>query len=499
MPVRTKPAIAATPRAATGPYKFKTEPRLHQRRAWEMARECSAFALLMEMGTGKSKVEIDSSAWSKERGLIDSWIVLAPSGVHMNWVRQELPKHLPERLKAKWIGWDSGKARSKKFLKELEAVYASPFPIVAMNIEAILTEPGLEVLRRLGRGSRCKLTIDESSLIKSVKAARTKLLIKGAPLFKQRRILNGTPITNGPLNLYSQFAFLDPKILGFRSYYAFSHRYAEWKAQRNWAQGRDYEELIGYQNLDELIAKIEPHSYRVLKKDCLDLPPKVYAPPRYFELSKEQARLYVDLRDEFVAELDGNLITANLALTRLLRLQQVTCGYLPAEGALVPVPGKDPRMEALLEVLEEAAPKKAIIWCRFQEDIKRVRAALTGVYGGDSAVTYDGNTSADMREYALTSFQSKSSPVRFFVGNPAAGGRGLDLYAAEMVIYFSNSFSLEQRQQSEDRAHRHGLTHSVTYVDLVAQGTVDEQIIEALRSGQELASGILSKLRSWEL
>lgn len=500
MPARSTAARSRRPSIAPASYAFHTAPRAHQRAVFDRAKDLAYFALLMEQGTGKTKVDIDCSAYSYEAGLIDAWAIVAPAGVHLNWTRQELPKHLPPRLTgAAFLAWDSSRARTKSFQRDLASVLAAPFPIVSFNAEALLTDPGLDALRALLRGRRCKLTIDESSLIKNVKAQRTTLLLKAGKLAVQRRILNGTPVTNGPLNLYSQMLFLDEDILGFSSYYTFAHHYAEWTKKRNWSQGRDYEELVAYKHLDELVAKIAPVSFRVTKAECLDLPPAIELPPRYYELTPEQRAIYEALRDEFLVELGGRTITAALALTRLLRLQQVCCGYLPGAeaGEMYPIPGPNRRIETLLTQVSETEPRKAIIWCRFREDVRRVAASLREEYGINVVVTYDGSTGQDARDTAKRQFQAPKSLVRFFVGNPAAGGRGLDLYAAEHVYRYSSSFSLEQRLQADARAHRDGLTHPVSYSDLVALGTVDEHIAATLAAGKDVAEGIVGALPRW--
>lgn len=494
-----RPAKKQSRHVAKSDYAFKTVPRAHQLSAFNLARDVEAFALFMEQGTGKTKVDIDCSAWAYQQGLIDAWVIVAPAGVHLNWSRQELPKHLPAHVDARVVEWQSAKARSKGFQTALdEALAPGGFPILCLNVEAVLTEPGVDALRRWLMTRRCKGTIDESSIIKNPKAQRTKLLLKARKHLVQRRVLNGTPVTTGPLNLFSQCQFLDEAIFGYTSYYAFSHHYAEWTKKRNWAQGRDYEELICYRNLDELTARLRPYSFRVTKTECLDLPPKVYSPPRYFELSPEQKRLYESLRDDFVAELDSVRVTAPLAITRLLRLQQIACGYLPSgeDGLVQPIPGPNPRLAALLAKFEETEPRKAIVWGRFRQDILLVSAALREAYGDDAVVTYDG-ANPKTRTAGKEAFQDPNSLVRFFIGNPQAAGRGLDLYEAEMVEYYSNSFSLEQRLQSEDRAHRDGLKHTVVYGDYIALGTVDEHIVQALRDNQDVAETVVSQLQNW--
>jgi SNF2 family DNA or RNA helicase len=248
-----------------------------------------------------------------------------------------------------------------------------------------------------------------------------------------------------------------------------------------------------YQNLDELKAKIAPHSYRITKAECLDLPPKVYE-RRYVELNAEQRVLYNKLKKEFVAEFGGGKINAAMAMTRMMRLQQITGGFAPVLNdvgetiATHPVGKTNPKINALLELLEET-DGKVIIWARFRKELELIAVALREEYGTKSAVEYHGGVSDKDRQSAVFTFQREHDP-RFFVGQPHSGGIGLTLTAASTVVYFSNDFSLETRLQSEDRAHRIGQQKSVTYIDIEAVDTLDKKVIDALRSKKDMADVI---------
>jgi SNF2 family DNA or RNA helicase len=285
--------------------------------------------------------------------------------------------------------------------------------------------------------------------------------------------------------VFAPFNFLDPTIIGIRSFHAFKHEFGVWR--REFAgQGHQYEVLLEYRHLERLMKRIAPYSYRVLKKDCLDLPPKLYQ-KRYFELSKEQQAVYNRLRDDYILELSlggkplATIVT--LVLTRILRLQQIACGHMPSLDPKAPVTPIHPnaRLNALQALVEEW-PKdtQAIIWARFTPDIDQICAWL-----GPAAVRYDGKVSDDVRAANKKKFQD--GDARFFVGNPKAGGKGLTLTAATAVVFYSNDFSLETRLQAEDRAHRIGQQHPVTYVDLVAVDTVDEKIVTSLRGKRKLS------------
>jgi len=246
--------------------------------------------------------------------------------------------------------------------------------------------------------------------------------------------------------------------------------------------GFENKQIISYQNVDELTRNIEGHSFRVLKKDCLDLPDKIYQ-RHYVEMTAKQKKLYQTMKKSFVAELEGNMIEAPEAITRLLRLQQILCGWFPSEEGLSQIDDKNPRIEALKEILSDI-DSKVIIWARFKADLRAIERAL-----GDLAVSYHGDVTTDARELAVDRFQNDPS-IRYFIGQPQSGGIGLTLTAADYAIYYSNSFDLEQRMQSEDRCHRIGTKNNVTYIDIETRKSVDSKIIKALREKKNLADVI---------
>ena len=245
--------------------------------------------------------------------------------------------------------------------------------------------------------------------------------------------------------------------------------------------GYENRQIVSYEHIDELTKNIEGHSYRVLKKDCLDLPDKIYQ-RAYVDLSEAQRRLYNAMKEDWVATYQEDTIDAPEAITRLLRLQQITCGWFPAESGEAPtaIDQKNPRLELLKEILSDI-DSKVIIWARFRADLSAIQEAL-----GSLAVAYHGGVSNDDRAQAVDSFQ-KDPKIRYFIGQPQSGGMGLTLTAANYAIYYSNSFDLEIRLQSEDRCHRIGTTSNVTYIDIEANKTVDGKIIKALRDKKNLA------------
>jgi len=453
-------------------FLFKTEPFEHQRKTFYLSRDQKVFALLMEQGTGKTKVVIDNSAYLYSKGEISALVVIAPNGVHRNWIR-EVETHLPDWCKYEITYYRSG--MNKKETESFESVLHSKdcLKIFTFNVEAFTSPKAVHWMEKILLSNDVMLVVDESTRIKTPGAKRTKLITKFGKQVKYKRILTGTPITKNAADVYAQFKFLDTQILGYDSFYSFRNQYCV-------MGGFEQRQIIAYKNLDELSRNVEGHSFRVLKKDCLDLPPKIYQ--RHFvEMSERQKKMYNTMKKGFIAELEGNVIEAPEAITRLLRLQQILCGWFPTENERVqPIDEKNPRIEALKDVLE-GIESKVIIWARFRADIRAIERLL-----GDLAVSYHGGVDSDARELAIDRFQ-KDPAIRYFIGTPQAGGTGLTLTAAEYAIYYSNSFDLEQRLQSEDRCHRIGTKNNVTYIDIECQKSIDSKIIKALRDKKNIA------------
>ena len=459
-----------------GDFIFKTEPYQHQRKAFYLSRDKKAFALLMEQGTGKTKVALDNAAYLYAQGKITALVIIAPNGVHRNWLSREIPAHLPDWCKHKSEYYYSG--MNERHKKEFANVMAAQdcLRIFAFNVEAFVSKVACNFMENILLSNDCMLVVDESSRIKTPGAKRTKTIHNFGKQAKYKRIMTGTPVTKGPEDIYSQFRFLDSNILGYDSFYSFKSRYCI-------MGGFENRQIVNYQNTNELTQNIEGHSFRVLKKDCLDLPEKIYQ-RQTVELSKKQRKIYDQLSEDFVVELEGEHLSAPETITRILRLQQIVCGWFPTEGGeTVAIEEKNPRLSALLDALSDIECK-VIIWARFKRDIKAIGAAL-----GDKAVSYYGEVSNDDRATAVDRFQNDPK-IRYFIGQPQSGGIGLTLTAAECAIYYSNSFDLETRLQSEDRCHRIGTKNNVTYIDFESPKTIDTKIINALRSKKSLADTI---------
>ena len=473
-------------------FKYKTEPYEHQRVALEKSHSQRNYAYFMEMGCGKSKVLIDNITWLYEGGHIDTAIVVAPKGVYRNWQISEIPAHLPEDIEHEVYVWNPNPNKTQTNHLTEGVTQREKLRILLVNVEGFATPKVRKYLEMFVRGSAFLLAVDESTTIKNPKAKRTKALValgKGASF---RRILTGSPVTKSPMDLYSQCEFMSKELLGHDSYYSFQGRYAITRTQR--MGNHSFQQVVGYRNLDELSTKLDRFSYRVTKEDALDLPDKVYT-IRHVGMTDEQLKHYMSLKNAAIALLDdGELVSAPAVMTQLLRLQQVLCGHLMTDdGELVEF--KTKRLDALLETIEEMAGK-VIIWSRFRYDIKAIVATLAKAYGSGSVVSYFGDTTDEQRQNAITSFQFEDA--RFFVANPQTAGYGLTLTAATNVIYYANDFNLETRVQSEDRCHRIGQKNTVTYVDFLSKGTIDEYIVKSLRAKIDLSAKTLGEeARKW--
>lgn len=466
-------------------FVFHTQPYDHQNTALAQSYGNEAFGFFMDMGTGKSKVVIDEIANLYLIGEIDSAFITANKGSYLNWEELNFPAHLLPEIKLKVITWDNA-----RFLKQSQEVH-KPFDglsIFVMNVEALAFEKAEIIAESFIKAHKnCYMAVDESTTIKNRDAKRTKAVIALGKFCKYRRIMTGDPVTRNPLDLWSQCEFLKPGLLGHKSFFTFRAAYAN-VINMN-AGVRTFKKVIGFKNLDELTELIKTFSFRIKKEQCLDLPPKVYQ-TRFVELTAEQKRVYEELKNEAIAFLKDEIsVSATLVLTRLLRLHQIVCGHMKDDtGITHNLPNN--RINALMELLEETEGK-VIIWATYTRDIETIKEHLAKVYGHDAVVTYYGATKDDERKQAVNQFQDNGSPVRFFVGNPSTGGFGITLTAASTEVYYSNSYDLEERAQSEDRAHRIGQKNTVNIVDLVTKNTVDEKILKALKDKRKVAAHVM--------
>ena len=474
-------------------YPFKNKPYLHQAAFLQRFWEDPEVALFADMGTGKSFMLINNAAMLYDKGKINSMLIVAPKGVYRNWYTSEVPKHMPEHVQYTMAAWSPSPRKAEKAQMELMLNAVDTLRILVMNIEAFSTPKGLNFASVFLRVTNAFMAIDESTTIKTPGAKRTKGIIKVGREARYRRIATGSPVTKSPLDLFSQCEFLGPNNLNYSSYYAFQNRYAVLVERK--LPTHTFKQIVGYRHLEELQKKLNSFSFRVTKEECLDLPDKVFV-RRDIELTDEQRKAYDQMKLMALTLIGGDIMSTNNALTQIMRLHQICCGHVKFDdGRQVDIPNN--RVNELLATTQEVTGK-IIIWANYRRDIENIKAALQKEYGMTAVATYYGDTETEERQEIVTKFQDPDSDLRFFVGNPRTGGYGLTLTAAHTVIYYSNSFDLEVRLQSEDRAHRIGQTNKVTYIDFISPGTVDEHIVKALRNKINIASAVLGEdLKDW--
>ena len=470
---------------------WKSKPYKHQVQDVVLLMEHEYFGLLNEMGCGKSKSVVDAACELWRVGAIDTVLVVSPATVRSVWIEPSLD--LPGEIrKHAWVD-----SCVLEFHNPIKIAWKDDNPMlywVVTNYEYLRQEKHREELKKLLHGHRVLMVCDESSYIKNRQAAQTKACIEMGKLARRRVILNGTPVGNTPLDLWSQCNFLSPAILPFKNFFHFRAMFAILGGWHN-------KQIIEYQNLDQLQRFIAPYVVRREKKDCLDLPEKIFTQCEV-PLSESTWKVYKQMRDEAVVWLDENPTMAAQAGVKVMRLSQITSGFLGGfrsdEGAVEEEPhavelGRE-KLDLLREWvaarLEERPDVKIICWCRFRPELERVAEDLK-----DLLPTYRlyGQGHKERVE-AVQRFSDVSNPKpALLAGQVQAGGFGLNLVAADHVVYLSNSFSLLNRLQSEDRVHRPGQTHHVLYLDVLATGpkgqkTVDHHIVKALRTKQDIAT-----------
>jgi len=472
--------------ATRPPFTFKTPPRAHQKRALDKINGKAdlkhVFGLFMDIGTGKSwtGIAVMGQRWCANE--IDGVLLVAKNGVHGQWVREEIPKHMSEAVN--WKAWVWGK--TKKDQKAFDELLTfDGLKIMSINIDALITNPAQDKILKfikVCRG-RVMMIVDESQDIKNISALRTRAAIKFGALCKYRMIMTGTPIAKNLVDAYSQFKFLHEWIFGHKYVTTFRSMYC---VLRDNGFGL---EIIGHKNVEQFYRTVDPHIFRINADEVLDLPPKVYV-KHVFTMNDEQKRLIKELRAGFTAMLEGGQqVSAVNAASLVTKIQQISCGFVVDETG-VPSRISNPRMEALLNVLEQRQGK-AIIWCRFHQDIKAVSKEL-----GAAAVEYYGETSMKDREINKAAFLDPNSSVKYLVASPEAAGTGLNLQGiCQTNIYYSNSFNSLARWQSEGRTWRDGTTGTVTYIDLIAKGGPDAHILKNLQNKKSISDLALDEYR----
>lgn len=443
--------------------------------------------------TGKSWIAINTFGYLFNLGRIDAVVVMAKKGEYANWSRYEIPAHLPDFIKREVLLFQGAKAASASHRDAFKSLIRNDpkrLPILVINVESLI-HGGKKALEAFYRAHpRVMLVMDESTCVKHYDSKRSKESYFWAAKSKPKRIMTGTVVTQAPMDLWGQCMILAKGILGYTSYFSFRNTYC--KMTTEYLGSRSFQKIVGYQHLEDLAKRVKLFSTQVLKEDCLDLPPKIYT-QRVVPLTPKQEVIYNQLRDEAMLELEGHELEVVNVLAMIVKLHQIVCGQLKV-GDDEYISIENDRLETLVELLEDFNGK-AIIWATYRQTIVDVIKLLQEKFGRESTVGYWGGVEDKERAENVEAF--KHGKARFIVANPAMGF-GNTWTEATLVIYYSNSYNLEHRLQSEDRAHRIGQTRSVTYVDFITPGTVDERIVEVLRKKKKMSDLIMDRpLKEW--
>lgn len=469
-------------------YAFKTKPRPKQLEALNVVYDKKSAALFMDMRTGKSKTVIDLACAYIMEKKVEIVLIVCPISIKTNWIDQ-IEGHSPILFNYHLLDT----AKRKKFELWLEDKSNTNPKVLIVGVESLAAGSATEYCKRFMHTSKKSLmVVDESSKIKNHKATRTENCTMLGLMAEYRVILTGSPIANGPIDLYAQFEFLDPDIIGMGDFYSFRNRYCVMGGYEN-------KQIIGYDNMEELMELIKPYTYMVTQSEVFDkLPEKVYA-IRVVSLSKEQKKHYDTMKETKTVEDNGKELTVQNALEKMLRLQEITGGHVSFKSEdlnnkekfdRIRIDGPNPKLIELMNCIDETIGS-VIIWAQFRDEIKMIVEELGMMYGKDSVVEFHGGVSEEDRKINRDAFQNKNA--RFFVGNTATGGMGLELSAANTMIYFSNSFNFIDRMQSVERAFE-ATKDSILVVDIVAERTVDVHIAKALQLKQDMSDYVRSAL-----
>lgn len=491
-------------------------PYAHQSDALSECDFSSEWAWLMEMGVGKSATDIWDSGELFRRKLINGWLIIAPNGIYRGWAEKELPKFADVPYRVAVYSASNLKAGREGVAAICAGGPASQLDILIVNIEALAQRKTIkrakkkkkhpnarDVINAFFRShDKVKTSIDESTKIKNPDAKCTQACWKIGKVSKYRRILTGFPYPQAPIDAFAQFYFLNPSILKYPNIHAFKAHYAIMKTMEirtggfddfGNAKTRKIKVVKGYRNLKELQERVGRYSSRVLKSECLDLPPKVYT-SREVELTDEQQEVYDEVSEFGFKEFEAaETVTVSMQLILNLRLQQIVAGHVGLDARGVGVRRlKSNRINAVLDAMEEVSGK-VVLWSHFVPTIEDLVEGISEKFGPASVSGFYGATKDQDRQEIITRFQDPENPLRFFVSNPQTGGSGLTLTAAATAFYVTNSFNLEHRVQSEDRIHRIGQTLSTLYTDFVSPGTVEMRVRESLVVKKQTATQALGE------
>jgi non-specific serine/threonine protein kinase len=467
----------------------------HQREALDLSQQIANLALFMEVGTGKTRATIEILRYRcAANGRLLKTLIFVPKIVCTNWQREikEYSKIHPYDVHV-LLGTGTQRIRDfKKYVCQNEIPTKSQ--IIITNYESVQMDGFFSLLQQWQPEV---IIADECHRLKNPESKRAQRVIQLADMAMHKYALTGTPILNSAMDIFNIYRFLDGGETFGKSFWKFR---AIWFEDENagWAGQANYfpKYVPRPQTYAELNRLIYKKAVRAVKAECLDLPPFVRKEV-HADMGKEQAKLYKDLKEQYIAYIDDKLktepraVVAQLAVTKALRLMQIVTGYAKADDGSIYKIKDNPRLDALEELLEELTPNhKVIVWSVFHENYEDIKAVCNKLNIGFGEL--HGKISQKERESAISNFRSEPS-CRVLIANQAAGGIGINLIESDVSIYYSKNFSLEQDIQSEGRNYRGGSERhtSVTRIDIVALNTIDELVTQALATKQEIAGKVL--------
>lgn len=436
-------------------FKFLTTPDEQQHEALKAAdKNPLTFAFFEKPGFGKTKTILDhvTKLWCK--GIIDGLIIFAPNIVHEQWIMDEIPKHIHPSIPLRKYIFKSSKKVDRSIIEPDKGM----FRILALNIEASISNNGQLMWKDFARSGKIAIVVDESHRMKQHSGKISKTLYNSRSLFTARFIATGTPDPLGLQDYFAQMRFLNQKIIGVNSFTGFKSKFCV-------MGGYEGKEIRGYMNIEELHKRMSPYVHvgapvidgeKIFKESKFDLPPHA-------------RKAYQELAENYLFQMeDGRLATVQNQLSALVRLHQLACGRLILEDGTVQKIHNE-RLLLLKSLLGRYEGKKVVIWNRFTADMEEQVEFL-----GKRAVGYWGVHSDDERRSAISRFLDADSGVDYFVASPAAAGTGLNLQGTCWInIYFSSADNYGQREQSEHRTYRRGVEGNVLFIDMLARKTVD--------------------------
>jgi SNF2 family DNA or RNA helicase len=476
---------------------MKLELKPYQQEIFDFCKDREFFANNCEMGLGKTLIELARIHHLFTEGKITGVVWITPKSI-MHDLYEHLDKSWPDETPIKVLLWKA--VDTIKYAAEMDEmlVAGGPLKILVANTEAFSSARIEKTIKRFSAAHPGKLVVvDEASRIKERTSLRTKRILALFHRYPYRDIMTGSPVLNSPEDLWAPCHLLSPTALGpavGRNFHSFRARYAELKRESIWVKGprgpvqRAFNVVVGYRNLDELAERLKTFSVRLTSEEVLDLPPRRYE-VRHVDLTDEQKRLAHGLEQDLYLMLqDGSEVKITNILAQMAKLHQVILGFIQDDTGGRHVLRSN-RLTELRHVLDEVGGK-VIIWASHHFSIELIKSFLEGTYGAGSTIDYYGLTPQDERATHLARFRDDPR-CRFMVANPEVGGIGLTLTHACTCVYWNNTFSLEDRLQSEARIWRISQEKPVLYVDLIAKGTLDEKILAALKDKVDVSKSTL--------